>query len=111
MSVIDLLKRDQKKFVESDRLGVGESIIYNHNSGLVENNIRAFVGSEEYNKTEKDDKRKDMATFSNVILQEEPTKLDIIEYDGFEWSVRDWTKAYGFYLIKTDKNKRNKVFK
>lgn len=108
MSGIGLLKKTQKAFVQNQNLGVSEPIVYTHKESLLVENVFAFVESANYNSSNKEKKQNDII-FSNVILQEDPIKLDTISYDNKIWNVREWYKSLDMYVIICDNQKRNKV--
>ncbi|MEA2091049.1 MAG: hypothetical protein U9O83_01635 [Campylobacterota bacterium] len=107
---MDLLKSSQKSFVSDDTLGVSESIVYTHKTSTLVETVNAFVDSSDYNSEDKD-KTLNQIAFANVILDEAPSKLDSILYDGIVWNVREFTKSAGMWYIKADNAKRNTVSK
>lgn len=100
MAAIDLLKKSQRAFTDSETLGVSESIHYFHKEEGLRANIRAFVSSDIYN-----DKKKNVrlfnSKFSSLELDYPPMENDEITYDGKIYKVKDWEQAMGRYVIYT----------
>lgn len=87
------------------------SIVYVRASDSSMIALEAFVTGEELNKDLPDDKKVNVTTFNGLILQEEPTKFDIIQFSGKEYTVREWKLLGTLYSVVAENGKRNRVSK
>ena len=108
MNAVDLLSSIQKTFVQNQKLGASESIVYTHaNTSTVENTF-AFIGSIKYNNSS-DESLENKVEMANVFLEEEPKANDIVEYGSKKYTVDEngWTKQNNLYIL-TVSEKRHK---
>ncbi len=109
MNAMDLLNQTQSAYVNSD-YGTAESITYNHKLSLASEDIKSFISGSDFNDKDRD-KTHNEVTFHNLILSEEPTKLDTILYNSITWKVREWTYSQSMYIVIAENAKRNTVSK
>ncbi len=100
MNAMDLLKKTQSDFTDSETLGVSEPIYYYHKADTIGENIRAFTSSNIYN-----DKKKNIrvieSKFSSLGLEYPPAENDEITYNGKVYKVKDWEQSHGRYVVYT----------
>ena len=108
MSVRDLIDSTRTAFVNSDNAPT-RAIVYTRNSDSLAIPLNAYVSGIEFNQDEKDDKKVNRISCRTLILEQEPTYLDIITYEGKTYKVRSWDKIGNVYTVEAENAKRNKV--
>jgi len=108
MSVRDLIDSTRASFVASTSAPT-RAIIYKRNRDSLEIPLNSFVSGVEFNQEEKDDKKVNRISCRTLILEEEPTYLDTLTYDGKIYKVRKWDKTGSAYTVEAENAKRNKV--
>ena len=108
MSVRDLIDTTRKNFVKSTDAPT-RAIVYKRDSDDKEISLNAFVSGIEFNQDGKDDKKVTKISCRSLVLEQAPTYLDEITYNGMTYNVRQWDMSGGnAYTIIAD-TKRNKV--
>jgi len=108
MRVRDLIDSTRESFVNSDNAPT-RAIVYTRNSDSLAIPLNAFVSNIEFNQDDKDDKKVNRISCRTLILEQEPTYLDTISYDGKVYKVRQWDKIGNAYSVEAENAKRNKV--
>jgi len=109
MSVRELIDASSTWFVDSGTAPT-RAIVYTHISDALDIPLNSFVSGDDLNQDLSDDKKVNKITCT-VFLEEEPTKLDKILYNGKTYTVRMWTSlgTIGKYSVQAENAKRNKV--
>jgi len=108
MSARDLLDKTRAKFVDASTAPT-RAIVYTRNRDLLDIPLNSFVSGIEFNQDDEDSKKVNRITCRTLILDEEPTPLDTITYDGKIYKVRNWDKSGNAYTVEAENAKRNKV--
>ena len=106
MNISSYLDGIRQAYIDSDNSPTRE-IIYIPSSSGDELTKQAFIYSIN-NNTEDNENIVNNITIKGLYLDEKPTKLDKIKYDGAEYSVRTWFKSGETYSVTAD-NRNNKI--
>jgi len=106
MNISAYLDGIRNSYINSDNSPTRE-IVYIPASSGDEIIKQAFIYGID-NNTEDDENIVNTITVKGLYLDEKPTKLDKVKYDGVEYSVRTWFKSGETYSVTAD-NRNNKI--
>lgn len=108
MSLRDYRDGLRETWVASDTAPT-RSIQYIPSSTQIALPLEALVSGVDFNKDLTDDKKVNSTTFSGLKLTSEPTRTDIIQFNGLSFTVREWKLVGTLYTVLAENAKRNKV--
>ena len=108
MSARELLDKTREAFVDSDS-ATTRAIVYTRNSDLLEIPLNSFVSGIEFNQDDDDKKTVNRISCRTLILEQEPSKLDTVTYNGIIYKVRTWDNVGNVYTVEAENAKRNKI--
>lgn len=108
MSLRDYRDGLREQWVASDTAPT-RSIQYVPSGTQIAIPLEALVSGVDFNKDLPDDKKVNSTSFSGLKLEVEPTRTDIIQFSGLNFTVREWKIVGTLYTVLAENSKRNKV--
>jgi hypothetical protein len=96
-------------YVQNSEHSPNRAIVYARDIDDIPLDKTALVANSEFNTDTDKEKKSNTITFSGVVLDFIPTKLDKITYDGVVYKIREWVKVGNIYSFFGENEKRNKV--